>query len=261
MAEREVVVERHGAVARMVLNRPGRRNALGLSMLAALHAALDELERDAGIAAVVLAGRGPVFCAGGDLDEVMSTERTERDAELLMIRGFNRVVGRLARLDPPVIAAVNGPAAGGGAALAMACDTAIAAEGARYDFVFERIGLAAADMGCSYFLPRLVGPVRAAHLMLTGRGVTAAEGLALGLFAEVVPDARLEESAMALARRIAEGPRRANAITKLALRRAIHGDLDGELEMEAYLQSFAMRHEDHKARLGAFRARRRGRRP
>ena len=261
MGEPEVVLERRGAVARIVLNRPARRNALGRDTLPALHAVLDQVERDPAIGAVVVTGRGPVFCAGGDVDEIMSTEPTDREREFDMIRGYNRVAWRLFHLDPPVIAAVNGPAAGGGAALAMACDIAIAAESARYDFVFGRIGLSSADMGCTYLLPRLVGRVRASYLVLTARSVSAREGLALGLFAEVAPDAGLEAAAMAVADGIAAGPRRANIISKLALRRAEHVEFGTELEYEAYLQSFAFRTEDHKQRLGAFRAARGRRTP
>src|SRR3972149_5406667 len=171
MGEPEVVLERRGAVARVVLNRPGRRNALGRGTLPAMHAVLDEVERDPSIGAVVVAGRGPVFCAGGDVDESMSPEPTDREREFDMIRGYNRVAWRLFHLDPPVIAAVNGPAAGGGAALAMACDIAIAAESARYDFVFGRIGLSSADMGCTYLLPRLVGRGGAGDPGVGGRGV------------------------------------------------------------------------------------------
>jgi enoyl-CoA hydratase/carnithine racemase len=259
MGERDVLLERHGPVVRVVLDRPERRNALNAGMLAAIHGALDEVEGDRGIGAVVVTGRGPVFCAGGDVEEIMSLERTDRESELAIIRGYNRVVARLHALEAPVVAAVNGPAAGGGAALAMACDVAIAADSARYDFVFQRIGLSGADMGCAYFLPRLVGPVRASHLLLTGGSVTAQEGLALGCFVQVVAGAELDGAAMALAERIAAGPRPANRITKLALRRSAHVDLATELEYEAYLQSFAFRTEDHKTRLAAFRARRRPR--
>jgi len=259
MGEPHVILERRGAVARIVLNRPERRNTLGAETLPAWHAVLDEVERDPAVGAVVVTGRGPVFCAGGDLDEIMSTGRTDREREFDMIRGYNRLAWRLFHLDPPVVAAVNGPAAGGGAALAMACDVAIAGESARYDFVFGRIGLSSADMGCTYLLPRLVGRVRASYLVLTGGSVSAREGLALGLFAEVVPDDRLEAAAMALAERIAAGSRRANVISKLALRRGEHVEFGTELEYEAYLQSFAFQTDDHKQRLGAFRAvRRRG---
>ena len=261
MAEPDVVLERDGAVARIVLNRPARRNALGRETLPAFHAVLDQVERDPAVGAVIVTGRGSVFCGGGDVDEIMSTEPTDRERELEMIRGYNRVVGRLFHLDPPVIAAVNGPAAGGGAALAMACDVAIAAERARYDFVFGRIGLSSADMGCTHLLPRLVGRMRASHLLLTAGSVSAREGLALGLFAEVVADDRLDEAATALARQIAGGPRRANIITKLSLRRGEHVDFATELEYESYMQSFAFRGDEHKQRLDAFRQARRRRTP
>ncbi len=156
MADDEVLVERHGAVAHLVLNRPEKRNPLGPGFSPAMHRALDKVEADPGIAAVVLTGNGPVFCGGGDVSEIMSPEPTDLEREFDLIRGYNRVVSRIYHFEQPIIAAVNGPAVGGGACLAMACDIAIAAEGARYDFAFGRIGLAGADMGATHLLQRLV---------------------------------------------------------------------------------------------------------
>jgi enoyl-CoA hydratase/carnithine racemase len=255
MADDEVVVKRQGAVARVLLNRPQKRNALGLGFSAAMHRALDEVESDPKIAAVVLTGNGPVFCGGGDVSEIMSPEPTDLEREFELVRGYNRVISRIYHFERPVIAAVNGPAVGGGACLAMACDIAIAAESARYDFAFGRIGLAGADMGATHLLQRLVGPVRAAHLVFTGGSIVAEQGRDWGVFVDVVAPAELMPAADRIAAAIATQNRPATAITKLAMRRGYDLDFDAALEYEAYLQSFAFRTEGHKTRLGAFRNR------
>jgi enoyl-CoA hydratase/carnithine racemase len=255
MAGDEVVLERQGAVARLLLNRPEKRNPLGLGFTAAMHRALDEVEADAGIAAVVLTGNGPVFCGGGDITEIMNPEPTDLEREFDLIRGYNRVVSRIHHFEQPVIAAVNGPAVGGGACLAMACDIAIAAQGARYDFAFARLGLAGADMGATHLLQRLVGPVRTAHLVLTGGSITAEQGREWGVFVDVVTAGELLPAAHRMALSIAVQNRAATAITKLAMRRGYDLDFDAALEYEAYLQSYAFRTEGHKQRLAAFRGR------
>jgi 2-(1,2-epoxy-1,2-dihydrophenyl)acetyl-CoA isomerase len=255
MSDEEVLVERHGVVARVVLNRPEKRNPLGLGFSAAMHRALDEVEADPGIAAVVLTGNGPVFCGGGDVSEIMSPEPTDLVREFDLVRSYNRVISRIYHFEQPIIAAVNGPAVGGGACLAMACDIAIAAEGARYDFAFGRIGLAGADMGATHLLQRLVGPVRAAHLVFTGGSIVAAQGREWGVFVDVVALAELMPAADRIAASIATQNRPATAITKLAMRRGYDLDFDAALEYEAYLQSFAFRTEGHKKRLAAFRNR------
>lgn len=253
MSDDEVLLERQGAIARLILNRPEKRNPLGLGFSAAMHRALDKVEADPGIAAVVLSGNGPVFCGGGDITEIMSEGPTDLEREFDLIRGYNRVVLRIYHLEQPVIAAVNGPAVGGGACLAMACDIAIAAESARYDFLFGRIGLAGADMGATHLLQRLVGPMRAAHLVLTGGSISALQGREWGVFVDVVAAAELLAKAQRIAQSIADQNRPATAITKLALRRGRDLDFDAALEYEAYLQSYAFRTEGHKQRIAAFR--------
>lgn len=245
-----VRLERLGAVARVTLDRPQARNSLGLEFTAEMNGALDAIDADEEIAAVVLRGVGDVFCSGGDLRELMDPTTADPARDLRYIRGYNLVVGRLRRLDRPVVAAVNGPAVGGGAALALACDLAIAAEHAAYVFAFGRIGLTGADMGCAYLLPRVVGPVRAAHLMLTAGTLSAAEGRQLGAFLDVVPAAELDAAALELARAIATGPRHANAATKLALRRGETTDLAAVLDYEAYVQTVQFSDPEHKQRLG-----------
>ncbi len=255
MAEEEILVVRKGTVVHLVLNRPEKRNPLGLGFSAAMNRALDRVEADPEIAAVVLTGNGKVFCGGGDVAEIMSPGPTDLEREFDLILGYNRVVSRIYHFDRPFIAAVNGPAVGGGACLAMACDFAIATEDARYDFAFGRIGLAGADMGATHLLQRLVGPVRAAHLLFTGGSITATIGRDWGVFVDIVAVAELMAAADGIAASIAAQNRSATAITKLAMRRGYDLDFDAALEYEAYLQSFAFRTEGHKTRLSAFRDR------
>ena len=253
-----VLLEKRGNVAVVTLNRPDSGNALGVDFSAVMQRRLDEVEADPDCGAIVLTGAGSVFCGGGDLAEIMSPTGSDPSRDFALIRGYNRVVSRIRRLDQPTVAAVNGPAVGGGAALALACDMSVAARSGTYQFAFGRIGLAGADMGCAYLLPRVVGPVRAAHLMLTAGTLTADEGRTLGAFLDVVPDGEVVDAAVRLATTLAAGARAANAATKMALRRGETTDFDTILDYEAYLQTVQFSHPDHKSRLAGFR---RGGRP
>lgn len=251
-SENDVVVRKDGPLAWIVLNRPDRRNAQGVRFTPAMLAALDRVESDPEVAVAVLTGAGPVFGGGGDLKEIMSVEPQDPEPEFELIRGYNKVISRIYYFDRPIIAAVNGPAIGGGACLALACDFAVAAESAEYHLAFARIGLAGADMGAPFLLQRHLGAARAAHYLLMAARIGAEEGKALGLFADVVADERLADEVRRIALGIAAQSRRATTITKLALRRSIEAGLDAALEYEAYLQSFAFRSPDHKQRLKAF---------
>jgi enoyl-CoA hydratase/carnithine racemase len=252
--EPEVLVEVDDGIGRITLNRPAERNPIGVNLAAEMTAALDRLEADMDCRAIILTGNGPVFCGGADLKRILSaTGDIDMEWQLQLIRGFNRVIQRMRSHDLPIIAAVNGPAVGGGAALAMACDIAIASDKASYYFAFGRIGAAGTDMGCTYLLPRLVGQMRAAHLILTGATVTAGEGRDLGLFTDVVAADELRPAAETIARQIAEAyPRRAAATTKLGLVRGENMPLEACLDYEAIAQNYNFRGAEHRERLGAF---------
>ncbi len=250
----EILIQKNGSIARIILNRPDKRNAQGLTFSANMMKALDEVENDPSVKVAILASSGPVFGGGGDLAEIMSTESTDREWEFELIRGYNKVISRLYHFDRPLIAAVNGPAVGGGVCLALACDFAIASERAVYHFAFERIGLSAADMGATTLLQRAIGIQRAAYFLLTGGSISAEQGQELGLFAQVVPADSLDEVVTEVAQTIAGQSRRGSTITKLALRLGAETSIDASLEYEAYLQSFSFRTQDHKQRLGAFLA-------
>ncbi len=244
----EVALEFRDRVAVITLDRPGARNALGTRFAGQMHEALTAVEHQDEVGCVIVTGRGTVFSGGGDLHHVMSPHSQPIHSDYKLIRGFNTVVARLRALDLPVIAAVNGPAVGGGAALALACDFAIVAQNARYDFLFGRLGLTGGDMGCAYLLSRALGYQRAAHLLLTGGSLSAEQLVGSGLAAELVAD-DLDRRALQVAREVAAGSQWANHATKLALRRSQALDLDAVLEYEAFVQAALFGSADHKERL------------
>ena len=249
----ELLVNLADGIGRITLNRPEIRNPLSLDFAEAMNAALDQLEDDPDCRVIILTGNGPVFCGGAQLGSVLVTEEVDMDWQYLVLRGVNRMIKRMRALDLPIIAAVNGPAVGGGASLALACDIAIAAPKASYYFAFGRMGASGADMGCTYLLPRLVGTMRASHLMLTGATVGAEEGRELGLFTEVAAADQLQAAAERIARAMIDSsPRRATAFTKMALFRGESIDLESCLEYEMIAQNYLFRGDEHKQRLNAF---------
>jgi 2-(1,2-epoxy-1,2-dihydrophenyl)acetyl-CoA isomerase len=246
-------VEVDGPVATLTLDRPAALNALTIPVKVALRAALESIAGDPAVRAVILTGAGRAFCAGQDL-----AERDEPDAAPLDVEvreRYNPIIRALRSMGQPVIAAVNGVAAGAGASLAFACDLRIAAEEARFVLAFGRIGLVP-DSGATWFLPRLVGPAKAAELALLGDPVDAAEALRLGLVWSVAPGDQLMTEARALADRLAEGAPLALSLTKGALERSLTIDLDVALEDEARLQGIAGASADHAEGLAAFREKR-----
>jgi enoyl-CoA hydratase len=193
-------------VTRITLNRPDRLNAMTAELIAELHDALGAIATDPACRVVVLTGAGRGFCAGLDLGGYGPAPRSEGLGRVEV--GFATqthiatLVPRLRALPQPVIAAVNGPAAGGGLALSLACDIRIAAASARFNVAFVRLGISGCDIGVSWMLPRLIGASRAWELMLTGRIIEAEEANRIGLVLRVVPDDRLLEAALETARLI-----------------------------------------------------------
>lgn len=248
----DVLVSIKDTIATITLNRPDKRNAQGVDFTPRLLAALDQVENDPSVNVAILTGNGPVFGGGGDLGEIMSTGETDPETEFDLVLGYNRLVSRIYHFDRPIIAAMNGPAIGGGACLALACDFVIASEKAAYHFAFSRIGLSAADMGAPTLLQRALGSARAHYYLLSGGVIDAERGRELGLFADVVPASELMAAAISAATTIARQSRRGSTITKMALRRGAETPFDASLEYEAYLQSFAFRSREHKTRLGQF---------
>jgi 2-(1,2-epoxy-1,2-dihydrophenyl)acetyl-CoA isomerase len=237
------------AIATITLDRPEALNALDAVLKRELLAAVRAAGRDRAVRVVVLTGAGRAFCAGQDLRETAGPDAPPLAAVLR--DAYNPLILALRRLEKPVIAAVNGVAAGAGASLSFACDIRLAAEGASFVLAFGRVGLVP-DSGSTWFLPRLVGPARAAHLMLTTDPLPAPEAERWGLVSRVVAADALAEEAHALAVRLAAGAPRALALTKRALNRSLETGLEEALAYEASLQGIAGRTADHREGVAAF---------
>ncbi len=238
-----------GNVATLTLNRPGALNALTYRMKHQLLASLRDVAAERGVRAIILTGAGRAFCAGQDLRERLADDAPPLDEELTL--RYNPIIDAIRAAPQPVIAAVNGVAAGAGASLAFACDLRIASESASFVLAFEKLGLVP-DSGATWTLPRIVGAGRAAQMALLGEPVRAPEALAMGLVARVVPSEMLLAEAMSIADRIASLAPGATAMTKQLLGRAFDHDLDAALAAEAEAQGRAGRHADHAEGLAAF---------
>lgn len=241
-------------VATLTLNRPDKLNALTLDVYADLRDLLAEVEHRDDVAVLVITGSGKGFCSGGDVDEIIGDllQRGDNRTVLEFTRMTGAVVQRLRELPRPVIAAVNGPAAGAGAVIALASDFRLLSASASFRFLFSKVGLAGADMGCAYLLPRLVGLGRATEILMLGDKVSAQDAERIGLASRVVPDGDLASEAQALARRLADGPTFAYAATKSLLTREQDMSLPASIEMEAWVQAMLMRSQDHAEFYRAF---------
>ncbi len=241
-------------VATLTFDRPERLNALTFDVYADLRELLAELPQRDDVRSVVITGTGRGFCSGGDVEDIIGALQGMGTKELLeFTRMTGAVVQRMRECPQPIVAAVNGVAAGAGAVIALAADLRVLARSATFAFLFTRVGLAGADMGAAYLLPRLVGLGRATELLILGEDVPAGRAGELGLAYRVVDDDALPAEAGALARRLAEGPALAHATTKLLLSREQDLDLAGSLELEAMTQALLMTSEDHREFYRAFR--------
>jgi enoyl-CoA hydratase/carnithine racemase len=197
-------LEKHNAVGVLRFNRPERLNAFDGVMVQEVPVALRELLQDDGVRAVVITGNGKGFCAGADVNFLMELAAAKDIARgKVLVSTGSEITQVIHAAEKPVIAAINGPVAGGGAGIALSCDIRIMAQSASIGFTFIRIGLHP-DLSCTYFLPRLVGPAKAAELLMTGEMIAADEALRLGMVNHVVPDADLMPAASQLAAAIAE---------------------------------------------------------
>jgi 2-(1,2-epoxy-1,2-dihydrophenyl)acetyl-CoA isomerase len=250
-----VLYEVEGAVATVTINRPAARNALTAEAKVALLEAMRTASAAADIRAVVLTGAGGAFCSGQDLREHADLLAAGGAAALDTVRRhYNPIIETITGMPKPVVAALPGVAAGAGAGLAFAGDFRIAAERASLLLAFARVGLGP-DSGTSWTLQRLVGPARAAELLMLAEPVDAPTALALGLVTSVVPDEDLAAAAAAFARRLADGPTLAYAAIKEGLRFAAAHGLSEALEMEADLQARLGDSADHRSATEAFLAR------
>jgi len=242
-------------VATLTLNRPEVLNAFDFDLTRALHERLKDAERDPAVRCIVLTGTGKGFSAGQDLAVMAEAYKDGTTTNVHFgehIRAtFNPIIARLRSLEKPVIAAVNGAAAGAGLGIALACDLRFAADSARFFSGFVKIGLAP-DSGMAYTLPRLVGMSRAMEFTFSGDPLDAATAERWGMVNRVYPAAQLMEETLAFARKLAAGPTRAIGLTKRVLNRSQDMDLEQLLEYEALIQEAAGHTADHLEGVTAF---------
>jgi enoyl-CoA hydratase len=243
----------------LTLDRPERLNAMSLTLVDELHAALDELRDDDDARVLILTGAGRGFCSGLDLVDLSPTGASSNSGRGRVQRGMDlqqriaTLVPKLRGLRIPVIAAVNGPAAGGGLALALAADVRIAAHSARFNVAFVRIGLSGCDIGVSWMLPRWIGASRAFELLLTGRIVDAEEADRIGLVTRVVDDAALMDAAMTTARQICANSPTGVWMTKEVMWSQLEvGSLQAGIDLENRTQIMTSFTEDMGEAVGAF---------
>jgi 2-(1,2-epoxy-1,2-dihydrophenyl)acetyl-CoA isomerase len=255
--DQPVIVTRDGGVATLTLNRPKAMNSLDVATKEALLAAVTEVAEDDSVRCVVLTGTGRAFCVGQDLKE--HVELLGEGAEVLFTtvpEHYNPTVLALATMPKPVIAALNGVAAGAGASLALACDYRIAADSAGINLAFSGIALSC-DTGSSWTLPRLVGPAKALELLYEPRTIGADECAGLGLVTRVVPTDALASEVATLAGRLAAGP----TLSYAAIRRSVHfaatHDLPDSLAFEAQMMTETGGTEDHRNAVDSFVAKER----
>lgn len=249
MAYDTLLIDDKDSIRTMTLNRPEVFNAFNETLKAELADALKAAERDIAVRCLVITGAGRAFCAGQDLKDRAAQDVTSLGDALR--RTYNPIVLRIRTMEKPVIAAVNGVAAGAGCSLALACDLRVAAEKASFVEAFVKVGLVP-DSGATYLLPRMVGLSKALELALTGDALDAATAQRLGLVATVVPGEELMSATMDLATRLTQGATRAIGLTKRAMNRALAMDLEAALNYEADLQEIAGRTHDFREGVQAF---------
>lgn len=251
--EKNILIEKKNGVGTITLNRPDKLNAFNDELTFSLQDALKEMEKDASVRAIVITGSGRGFCSGQDLQSrSISQEMGQRPSLGDSIRRrYNPIIIKIRRMEKPIIAAINGVAAGAGASLAFACDYRIAADSVNFIQSFTKVGLVP-DSGSTFMLPRLIGVTKAFESMLSAEKLDANEALRLGLVNKVVGAEAVLPEAIKLAETLAKGPTKAFGLTKRAVNRAIFSDLEELLEYEASLQEIAGRSDDFQEGVKAF---------
>ena len=249
----EIEYQREGAVARIVINRPERKNALAGDMRAQLTAAFQAADADDEVRAVILTGAGDTFCAGADVSRM--APRDVKGARNNLQRNAHALIRALYHVEKPVIAAVRGSTVGIGLSMMLACDMAIVSETARFSCIFARRGLAP-DSGAVFCLSRLIGLARAREMVFTTDFFTAGQALELGIVNRVVPDGELEREAEALAQRLASQPTYALAMAKKMFQFSLSPTLDHFLEYEALMQPQIHQTQDYREGIASFQEKR-----
>lgn len=244
-----VLLEIKNGVAHITLNRPEKYNALTREMLLSLQSCLDQSEIDKSVRCVLITGAGKGFSAGQDLSQKFNPRGD--DMKKMVSELYNPVIHKIRNLTRPVVAAVNGIAAGAGANIALACDIVLATESAAFIQAFSKIGLIP-DSGGTYFLPRLVGFQKAAGLMMLADKVSAAEAVKMGMIYKYFPDDSFQSETQKIVASLAEMPTKALAFTKEALNKSLSQTLDEQLETEGICQEKALSTQDFMEGVMAF---------
>ncbi len=244
-----IIFEKIGNVARITLNRPKVYNSFNREMALALQEQLDACKEDAEVRAIYLTGAGKAFCAGQDLQEVVG--ESAPPLTKILSEHYNPIVSRIRELEKPVVAAVNGVAAGAGANIALACDVVVATQSASFIQAFSKIGLIP-DSGGTFFLPRLIGWQRASALMMLGDKVAAKDAEAMGMLYKVFADDAFETESWKLAETLSQMPTKGLGYTKRALNQSLQSDLSRQLSIEDELQSAAGQTQDYAEGVQAF---------
>lgn len=242
-------IQQEGAVLMLKLNRPKAFNSFNREMAFALIDALNKASEDEVVRAIVLTGEGRAFCAGQDLVE--ATEDNGISFEMILNEHYNPIIKAIRYNKKPVIAAVNGVAAGAGANIAFSCDMTIAKSSASFTQAFSKIGLVP-DSGGTFFLPRLVGLQRATAMMMLSNKVSAQEAVDMGLIYQIAENEVFESTVNKLAAKLASMPTKAFAMTKELINAAMTNDLDAQLEMEGQYQIEASQSYDYNEGVNAF---------
>lgn len=245
----EILRSDSNGVCTLTLNRPNVFNSFNQTMAFQLHAALDACAVDDNVRVVVIKGEGKAFCAGQDLAEVIDPEGPEM--KNIVGEHYNPIILKIRNLEKPVIAAVNGVAAGAGANIALACDITIAKKSAAFIQAFSKIGLIP-DSGGTFFLPRLIGLQKAMALMFTGEKVSAEQAEKLNMIYKAVDDETFEEEVLKFAETLAVMPTRGLGLTKKAVNLGLFNNLEDQLAVEGVLQTEAGETEDFREGVNAF---------
>ncbi len=250
-----ILLKKEEAVGTIVLNRPKALNPVNKKTAQEISAALEDLKADPNIRSVILTGAGKAFSAGGDIREIenYTAQETMKFRDFMLV--VKKMILDIRNTPKPVIAAVNGLAYGVGFSLALSADVVLASENAGFCQVFVKIGLVP-DGGSTFFLPRLIGFARSFPLVFSGDPISAKEALALGLVSKVVPPDKLEEEAIALARKLAQGPTRAMGLAKELMYAGMERTLSEQLDEEASVQCLCRLTRDHQEGLQAFHEKR-----
>ena len=244
-----ILFEKIDAVGKITLNRPEKYNSIVREMALSFQNTLANCESDDSIRCILITGAGKAFCAGQDLKEAIDPQGPE--IEQIVREHYNPIIKRIREIEKPVIAAVNGVAAGAGANLALACDIVTATQSAKFIQAFSKIGLIP-DSGGTYFLPRLIGLPKATAFMMTGEPVSSEKAEALGMIYAVYEDAEFESKTLELARSIAAMPTKGLGYTKRLLNQSFNNSLEDQLDLEAATQSLSAHADDHKEGIQAF---------